>query len=72
MLIVTAFYRMLRRFDRVEKITDWFVSKEVLSEVYFDIVPDDVRAIEALVEAPSQLILQLFIVFRGYIPGKNV
>ena len=60
------FYRVLRNFEWVERKLNRF---SVFNNPA--LAPDVVKSVEGTFEAPTQLTLQLYIVFRGQDPGQN-
>ena len=59
------FNRVLIKDERVDKIVHIFSFKPNSSTAYL------ITPIEAMWEAPSQLVLQLYIVFGGQTPGND-
>ena len=63
--------RCARQFSKVEEATKKVIPETVLKRMIALKNPKLIKLLESCLEAPFQLILQLFVIMAGKRPGKN-
>ena len=64
------FYRALRQFEWIERISTKLVSNWNTESIKTVLIPGRLTLLEGCIEGPLQLCLQIFIVIAGQFPGN--